>query len=343
MTSAERRATNDGRGPTSDEQVPSAAYRAARERVAFRRRHERGILRATGKDRLDWLQGLLTNDVKSSDGGGWSYSAWLTPQGRMITDMAVIEVGDEAWLDVPAPLVRSLAEKLDLMIFAEDVRIEDVSDRFVSIALDGPVAWSTIASVLTTGVACPDRGGTAIVRDGSDPLVIVRSRTGPDGFVLYSSTTRAAGLEESLARGGAVPLDDASAETLRIEAGVPRFLVDMTEETIPLEANLDHAISHTKGCYVGQEIIVRIRDLAKGRVARRLVGLLPEGDAVPVAGATVVAEGKSVGRVTSATWSPALGRPIAMAIVHRDYTVPGSAVAIDGIVASVVALPFEPA
>ncbi len=311
--------------------------------MAFRRRHERGILRATGRDRLDWLQGLLTNDVKSSDGGGWSYSAWLTPQGRMITDMAVVEVGDEAWLDVPAPLARSLAEKLDLMIFAEDVRIDDVSDRFVSIAVDGPAAWPTIASVLTTGVASLDRGGTTIVRDGSDPIVIVRSRTGPDGFVLYSSTTRTAGLEASLAHGGAVPLDDASAETLRIEAAVPRFLVDMTEETIPLEANLDHAISHTKGCYVGQEIIVRIRDLAKGRVARRLVGLLPEGDAVPVAGATVVAEGKSVGRVTSATWSPALGRPIAMAIVHRDYTAPGSAVAIDGIMAAVVALPFEPA
>ena len=322
---------------------PSPAYRAARERAAFRRRHERGTLRTTGKDRLDWLQGLLTNDVKAFDGAGWSYAAWLTPQGRMITDVSVIETGDEAWLDVPAPLARSLAEKFDLMIFAEDVRIEDISDRVVSVAVHGPAARTTLASVLTTDVGPLDRGGLAIVHDGSDPMVIVRTRAEPDGFVLYLSSTRAAGLEESLADSGAVLLDDDAAETLRIEAGVPRFLADMNEETIPLEANLDHAISHTKGCYVGQEIIVRIRDLAKGRVARRLVGLLPASDKVPVVGAAVAAEGKSVGRVTSATWSPALGRPIAMAIVHRDHTSPGSIVTIDGVHAVVASLPFKSA
>ena len=334
MTSAERRTPNDEHGT-------SAVYRAAREGVAFRRRHERGILRVTGKDRLDWLQGLLTNDVKSFDGAGWSYAAWLTPQGRMITDVSVIETGDEAWLDVPAPIAGSLAEKLDLMIFAEDVRIEDVCNRVVSVAVHGPAARTTLASVLMADVVPLDRGGLTILHDGSDPIVIVRTRTEPDSLVLYLSSTRAAGLEESLAHGGAVLLDDETAETLRIEAGIPRFLADMNEETIPLEANLDHAISHTKGCYVGQEIIVRIRDLAKGRVARRLVGLWPETDNVLVVGAAVSAEGKSIGRVTSATWSPALGRPIAMAIVHRDHTAPGSVVTIDGINAVVTSLPFE--
>jgi folate-binding protein YgfZ len=325
---------------TTDARV-SAGYRAARDSVAFRRRHERSMLRATGKDRLDWLQGLLTNDVKSFDGAGWTYAAWLTPQGRMITDMAVIEIGDEAWLDVPTPLAASLAERLDLMVFAEDVRIEDVSGRIVSVAVQGPAAWNAIGGLLTTILPHLDPGGIAVVRDGSDPIVVVRTLDGPDVFVMYASSTRAAGLEESLAHGGAAPLDDESAETLRIEAGVPRFLVDMTEETIPLEANLDYAISHTKGCYVGQEIIVRIRDLAKGRVARRLVGLLPEGDAVPAVGASVAADGKAVGRITSAAWSPALSRPIAMAIVHRDYTAAGTLVTVDGVTAAVAALPFE--
>ena len=96
----------------------------------------------------------------------------------------------------------------------------------------------------------------------------------------YLSPARAAGLEESLAHGGAHAVSMTTRRRdLRVEAGVPRFLVDMSEETIPLEAGLDHAISHTKGCYVGQEIIVRIRDRAQGRVARRLVGLSLEGDA----------------------------------------------------------------
>ena len=323
----------------SGERGRSRAYRAAHETVAFRRRHERGTLRVTGKDRLDWLQGLLTNDVKSFNGAGWSYGAWLTPQGRMITDVTVVELGDEAWLDVPGALARSLAEKLDRMVFTEDVKIDDVSALIVSVAIHGPAAGTTLGPLLAGGGSI-DRGGIGIVRDGSDPIVIGRTLNGPDGLVVYTSSTRAAGLEESLAHSGATPLDDESAETLRIEAGVPRFLVDMTEDTIPLEANLDHAISHTKGCYVGQEIIVRIRDLAKGRVARRLVGLLPEQDVVPAVGTPVVADGKSVGRVTSATWSPALGRPIAMAIVHRDYSAAGSIVAVGDVAATVAPLPL---
>jgi len=335
VTGGERRATNADRGPSS-------AYVAAREGVAFRRRHERGVLRATGKDRLDWLQGLLTNDVKSFDGAGWSYAAWLTPQGRMITDVIVVESGEATWLDVPAPLAPALAEKLDLMIFAEDVKVEHISDRIASVAVYGPGAGPTIASALTVDIDVLDRGAMTVVR-GSDPVVIIRTQTAPDGFVVYASSARAVDVERSLAQSGAVPLDDETAETLRIEVGIPRFLADMTEEMIPLEVNLDHAISHTKGCYVGQEIIVRIRDLAKGRVARRLVGLLPEGDAVPLVGASVTADGKSVGRVTSATWSPALGRPIAMAIVHRDYASLESVVTVDGIRATVTSLPFVPA
>jgi folate-binding protein YgfZ len=337
----EQRATSDELHVTSDERGPSPTYQAARERVAFRRRHERGVIRVTGEDRLDWLQGLLTNDVKSFSGPGWTYAAWLTPQGRMITDVAALETGDETWLDVPAPLTQSVAEKLDLMVFAEDVRIDNISERVVSIAVQGPAGANAISGLVPTGVSAIDRGGIAIVRDESHPTVVVRTGTGPDGYVLYSSTTRAAGLEESLAHSGATPLDDETAETLRIESGIPRFLVDMTDETIPLEANLDHAVSHTKGGYVGQEIIVRIRDLAKGRVARRLVGLLPEGTLVPVVGAAIVVDGRSVGRVTSATWSPALGRPIAMAVVHRDAAAPGTAVSIDGVSASVTLLPFD--
>ena len=334
------RATGDDRSTTGGERRRSSAYDAARERVAFRRRHERGVLRAAGKDRLEWLQGLLTNDVKSFGGPGWAYAAWLTPQGRMITDVTAIETGDQTWLDVPAPLARELAEKLDLMVFAEDVRIEDVSERMVSIAVEGPDGWKAVSGLFKTTLLPLDRGGITLVGDGGDPLVVVRTRSGADAYVLYSSSTRAAGVEELLAHGGATPLDDETAETLRIEAGIPRFLVDMTDETIPLEANLDHAISHTKGCYVGQEIIVRIRDLAKGRVARRIVGLLPEGEAVPAVGTAVLADGRAVGRITSATWSPALERPIAMAVVHRDSTAAGTVVAVNGATAIVTPLPF---
>jgi folate-binding protein YgfZ len=344
--SDERRAMNDERGTaTASGERGSNGYRAAHERVAFRRRRERGLIRALGADRLDWLQGLVTNDVKSFGGPGWCDAAWLTPQGRMITDLAVIETGVETWLDVPATLSPSLVDKLDLLIFAEDVKIEDASDMLVSVVVHGAEGAKAVDMVFGNHASGLERGGLAVVHpEDDDRTVIVRPRTGLDGRIVYLPTVRAAGLEEALAHGGAMPLDDDAAEIIRVEAGVPRFLIDMTEETIPLEAGLDHALSHTKGCYVGQEIIVRIRDLAKGRVARRLVGVLPEGQVVPAAGTPIVDGDRTVGRVTSAVWSPALGRPIALAMVHRDAAIPDTWVALaDGTRAKITTLPFVPA
>src|SRR5262245_16189041 len=101
----------------------------------YRRRRERGMLRVAGADRIEWLNNLLTNDLKQTEGPRAYYSAWLTPQGRMITDMVVIETGTETWLDVPAPLAAGLAEKLDRLIFAEDARVDDISAERVSVWL----------------------------------------------------------------------------------------------------------------------------------------------------------------------------------------------------------------
>jgi folate-binding protein YgfZ len=126
-----------------------------------------------------------------------------------------------------------------------------------------------------------------------------------------------------------VPLSAGSAEALRIEAGEPAFLVDMTDDTIPLEAGLETgAVSFLKGCFPGQEVLVRIRDRGHGKVVRKLVGMLIEGDAPPAAGSPVLGGEKEIGRVTSSVMSPALGRPIALGYVHRDYIAPGTAVAI---------------
>ena len=301
------------------------AYTAARQTFAFRHRHEQGIVRVSGADRLSWLNGLLTNDVR---GGDACYSAWLTPQGRMITDMFVVSAGDDTLLEVPASLAAALAQRLDGMVFTEDVRVADVSDAILPLEVCGPDAGFGLAAL-----------ESSLGSDGPTP---VRRVNGPSGgAVLYVARKMFAGALESLTHAGARPLDDETAEVLRVEAGIPRFLVDMNEETIPLEAGLDHAISHTKGCYVGQEIIVRIRDRAHGRVARHLVGLLVDGDAVPVAGQPVQLDDRQVGRLTSAVRSVALGRPIGLAILHRDAATAGTVVTLaDGLTATVRALPF---
>jgi folate-binding protein YgfZ len=141
-----------------------------------------------------------------------------------------------------------------------------------------------------------------------------------------------------------VRVSEADAETVRIESGRPRFGVDMDTETIPLEAGLEErAISRSKGCYVGQEVIVRVQDRGQGRVAKRLVGLtFDAGASVPAAGARILSGEREIGRVTSATWSPALSRPIALGYAHRDFVEPYTPVAVDGAAGLVVALPIVP-
>src|SRR5439155_18585633 len=134
-----------------------------------------------------------------------------------------------------------------------------------------------------------------------------------------------------------------TAEVLRVESGIPKFHQDMDEQTIPLEAGIEaRAISLTKGCYVGQEVIIRVLHRGHGRVARKLVGLLFADGEPPERGATVLAAGRDVGDVTSAVWSPARQRPIALAYVHRDFIAPGTSVAVEGRSAEVTALPFVP-
>jgi folate-binding protein YgfZ len=136
-------------------------------------------------------------------------------------------------------------------------------------------------------------------------------------------------------------LDPATADAIRIESGIPLFHRDMDEETIPLEAGIEgRAISLTKGCYVGQEVIIRVLHRGHGRVARKLVGLLIDGASAPREGAQVRSDARDVGHVTSATLSPALDRPIALAYVQRDFAAPGTTLVVGDSGAMVSALPF---
>jgi folate-binding protein YgfZ len=165
-------------------------------------------------------------------------------------------------------------------------------------------------------------------------LVIVRrDDIGIGGFDLLIDAKQAAALVAALRATGAIEIDTALAETLRVEAGVPRFGQDMDEDTIPLEAGIeDRAISMSKGCYVGQEIIVRVLHRGHGRVARKLVLLRVERsdvDGLPQKGDRIHSAERDVGFVTSAVESPAIGSVLAMGYVHRDFVEAGTAVAID--------------
>ena len=303
-------------------------YRAIAERAALGAISPRRQLAVSGTDRASYLQGLLTNDIQALVPGTGCYSAWLTPQGRMLTDMDVLESGDMILLDVPADRADFILQRLDEFLFSEDVRLETLAGTIDGVWLHGPEAAPILEAALigVEGLAAwPDyRLGKAVFHD--QHVVLARmDRLGVPGYCVYGEPSAKASLLEVLQRAGAAEVDPDALEAARIEAGFPLFGVDMTEETIPLEAGIEgRAISFSKGCYVGQEVIIRVLHRGHGRVARRLVGLRIDGP-VPPRGAVLVSGDRQIGSVTSAAASPVLGS-IALGYVHRDFVEPGTAI-----------------
>ncbi len=272
-------------------------YRALRSTGGVVRRIDRGVLSVTGRDRATWLQGLVTNDVLALAAGQNCYAAYLTPQGRMITDMNVVAGADRLLLAVPAPLAATLRDRLDSLVFAEDTQVTDES------------ASLQVVEVYSGGGGKPG-GGKPLGLPGQI-LILDRVASLPD-------------LPE-------VDLD--TFEVFRVEAGIPKFLVDMTEETIPLEAGIeDRAISFTKGCYVGQEVIVRVTHRGGGRVAKKLVqwraGASEPKGSPPPSGARILSGEREIGRVTSSAFSPTLNQPVGLGYVHRDFVEKGTKVTL---------------
>jgi folate-binding protein YgfZ len=319
----------------------SSGYAALRDAAALVERAGTALVRVGGADRRAYLQGLLTNDIEALTPGTGCYAAMLNAQGRMLTDMRVIELGDAILLSVPRGVAAAIAEHLDRFVFSEDVQIEEAAS-LAEIGLYGPGALRVLKAAGTEGGASPELFGSTRVRIGGVDAVLVRTDDiGIDGYAAIADRDALAGIARALVAAGAVPAAEADAEAVRIESGRPRFGADMDADTIPLEAGIeDRAISRSKGCYVGQEVIVRVQDRGQGRVARRLVGLtLPAGAAVPPPGTAIAADGKSIGRVTSAALSPSLARPVALGYVHRDYTADGTPVLVGAGEAIVRALP----
>ena len=332
-----------------------ADYRILRNAAGCLRLEDRGWLAVAGHDRADFLQGLLSNDVVALSPGSGCYAACLTPQGRMIADMYVFADGHRLLLDVDGGVADRLRERFDDLVFTEDVRIENLTAEWAAYGVHGPGARAVAVSL-----AGADAGRLAVCEHrafdlGSGAGLVARTDDlGVEGYRVVFERPAVEAQQRALEAAGAVAVQPAAAETVRVESGRPRFPIDMDHDTIPLEAGIaERAISFDKGCYVGQEVIVRILHRGQGRVARRLVGLAFERSQVPDAtlpsrGAAIFSGGDEVGRVTSAVRSPAVEAVIALGYVRRELAEADGArvdVAVDAdrVPAVVTALPFVPA
>ncbi len=332
-------------------------YRVLHDGAGLIRRLDRGRLAFKGADRADYLQGLLTNDVVGLEAGTGCYAAYLTPQGRILADFEVLNVGERLLLDVHLDVTAMLVERFRELVFTEDVEIEDWTESWAGFGVSGSLAERCVKTAIdrlgADGSMPPTLadhecriesvGGASLVLGRTDPF-------GGRGLDLWVEQAAAADLREALLNAGCVEVDPASVEAVRIESGRPAFPNDMGGETIPLEAGIEErAISSTKGCYVGQEVIVRVLHRGQGRVARRLTGLtMPElvsPSPCPDPGAALWHGDDSAGRLTSIAFSPGVGGIIALGYIARDLLEPGTAleVEVEGkrVSAVVTALPFR--
>ncbi|MCC6164591.1 MAG: hypothetical protein IT182_14670 [Acidobacteria bacterium] len=300
----------------------------------------------SGPDATDWLQGLLTQDMKALQPGQGAEAAYLTPQGRMIAHLVALRRAASFLLEVPASISETVRTRLDQFVITEDVAIQDVSASLGCLTVLGPRASATVAQVTGLDATTLDTltEYAHVATEGDAALVVATREFGVPGFDLLADPATLAGWRAAADAAGVREAEAGLLHTARIEAGRPRFGVDMHEDTIPLEAGLEsRAIGFDKGCYVGQEVVIRILHRGQGRVARRLVWVehTPCGPERQVwePGTEVRLGDKIVGKVGSACWSPSRGGLLCIAMVHRDAFAPGTVVTIDGLDATVRALP----
>jgi folate-binding protein YgfZ len=305
----------------------------------------RGLIEVTGGDAPRWLDGMVTNDITAIGADARAngcYAALLTPKGRIIADLHVLARHDGYWLETSAFAVNDVMARLDRYIVADDVKLVDRTSDFARLALEGPEATAWLARAtesasreeldavpadcwvplrLGSSAQAPD---AASARDVPDVTAVRFGWTGEDAWQLFLPVGRAEEVVSTLraCRGDAGrEASNAALEVLRVEAGIPALGPELDEAVFPDEAGLDAAVSRTKGCYTGQEIVARL--YSRGAVNHMLVALCFEGDRVPAPDSDLFVDERRTGEVTSAAHSPGAGT-IGLGYVRTEHAEPGT-------------------
>ena len=296
----------------------------------------RGRIRVSGSEATTFLNGLITNDVKNLAQNRWMPAVFPTVQGRLIGAVRVIRGSDPSLLiDTETASHDAVLKTISRFTLAGDFKVADVTDDVALLTLQGQGAAEILEKVLDKSFLDLPQNGVDEITWLTVPVTIIRaSHTPEDGFDLFIDSSRKAELQQALERAGAQPVGEDTFEILRVEAGIARFGLDMDDTNVVPETNLDDAVSYTKGCYVGQEIIVRIKH--RGHPAKKLTGLRFETDQQIEPGAVIRSkENQEIGRVTSAVISPRLGS-IGLGYIRYEHVAEGTAVVVgDGIEAIV--------
>lgn len=330
----------------------SAEYKAVRSVAGLIDLCHRGLLQVTGPDRFTFLQGMLSNDLRDIKAGEAQYATVLNQQGKVLGDVRILQSENSFYLDLWEVIKDKIVLHLNRYLVADEVEIADRSESYGILSIQGPQSIGLLQKLVTQG-ELPERPEpplrhTIVDVDGVKICVVQASHTGEAGFDLIIPVTALPGIAKKATDLGqpfsAMWVGEEAQNTLRIEAGIPRYGVDITEDNLLLETGLEHAVSFKKGCYLGQEVVERIR--SRGHVNKKLCGLLLDGQAPAQAGDLIFAGDRNVGVVTSSVYSPALARPIVLGYLHRDFWTLGTIVSLEregeSVAAVVAELPFLP-
>jgi folate-binding protein YgfZ len=286
----------------------------------------RGRVEVSGGEAVRFLNGMLTNDVAMLGEGAWMHAAFPNPQGRLLASVRVMRRGAAFLFDAEAATYPTVLKHLERFTLAGDFRVRDLTAETVLLSVQGARAAEFVAAALGAEAAATARGRVTSTPLGEDEVTVIRAtHTSEDGFDIFAGAGVAQPLWDALAGAGARPAGYDALEVLRVEAGVPRYGLDASDANVVLEVvDEAEAVSYTKGCYAGQEIIARIH--WRGHVAKRLAGVIFDRDAEPPPDARLrdCAEGREAGRITSSVLSPRLRRRVALALVKYDFLAPGT-------------------
>ncbi len=319
---------------------PAAEFRALLEGAAIFDLSWQSRLVLGGEDRVRWLNGMVTNNIRDLAFNHGNYSFVLNPQGRNLGDLTAYNRGDYVLIATDREQAPKLKELFDRYIIMDDVEVEDITDKLAAIGVAGPQA----ATILN---AAGIEASAMVPGEVIDPVwqgvgISVARSVLPqmDGYEIWSTAENLDRVWDALVSSGARPVGSKALELYRVARGVPRYGVDLRERDLPQETGQQHVLNFAKGCYVGQEIVERIR--SRGNVHRILVGLEIQDD-VPAAGEKIVAEDKQVGEVTSAARVPfpTADRTLGLGYIRREFADPGTEVKVGEQRAVLKALPFE--
>lgn len=298
-----------------------------------------GRLRLAGADRLRFLNGLVTCEVKGLAEGEGTYGFVTSVQGRVLAEVAVLALADELWLELPAGEDEAVANHLAKYLIAD--RVEIATLAAVPLTLAGPGAADLLESLLGRGSLPPEPWSHRPANVAGLPGRVVRRGIAPvETFELWLAPGAGVSVRAQLQAEGAVPVGPEAWDVLRVERGIPAFGRDFGPDNFPQETGLgEQAVSYQKGCYLGQEVVARIH--YRGGVKKALRGIrflgLPEP---PPTGTPLLAEGRPAGRVGTSVQSPAHGS-IALAVLHDRANAPGTTLDLEtGATAEVASLPF---